>query len=81
MEDQMNEIEYLIGDEQDEEKTDRELSEEELAAVAGGRAGMRSVIDADASAAAEAAANVAADADANADLDADSSAASLKDSQ
>jgi hypothetical protein len=59
----MNEIEYLLGDEQDEEKTDRELSEEELEAVAGGGA-MRSAINADASAAAKAAGNVAADGDA-----------------
>ena len=39
----MNEIEYLTGDEQDEEKTDRELSEEELEAVAGGRKAARKI--------------------------------------
>ena len=39
----MNEIEYTLGDEQDEEKTDRELSEEELEAVAGGRKAARKI--------------------------------------
>ncbi len=65
----MNEIEYLAGDEQDEEKTDRELSEEELKAVAGGKASAEGVIaaNADANVDADAAANVDADAAADAD--------------
>ena len=72
----MNEIEYLAGDEQDEEKTDRELSEEELKAVAGGKASAEGVI------AANAEANLDANADSLVERDAerDSQSAALRDS-
>ena len=72
----MNEIEYLAGDEQDEEKTDRELSEEELKAVAGGKASAEGVI------AANAEANLDADAASLVERDAerDSESAALRDS-
>jgi hypothetical protein len=72
----MNEIEYLAGDEQDEEKTDRELSEEELKAVAGGKASAEGMI------AANAEANLDANADSLVERDAerDSESAALRDS-
>ena len=67
----MNDIEYLHGDEQDEEKTDRELSEEELEAVAGGRGMAEGVIAADVDADLEAAVNADQEKDIEKALDKD----------
>lgn len=67
----MKEIEYHFGDEQDEEKLDRELSEEELEAVAGGKASAEGMV------AANAESNLASLVERDAERDAD--AAALKD--